>query len=125
MGKDPSSASTQDRVEDHLPLSPAVLEILVALRDGPMHGYAVAQAVRTRSAGRIRLETGPLYRHLKRLLDDGLVEEARARPSDDDVRRGAYYRLTGLGKRVVVAEGQRLAELVALAKRLSTQGVKP
>lgn len=98
-------------------MSPVVLEILLALGEGPMHGYAVAQAVRERSAGRIRLETGPLYRHLKRLLDDGLVEESSQRPDDDNPRRGAYYRLTSLGRRVVAAESHRLAEVVVRARR--------
>ncbi|HUF51087.1 MAG TPA: helix-turn-helix transcriptional regulator [Longimicrobiales bacterium] len=99
-------------VQHHLPVSPAVLEILVALGGAPLHGYAVAQAVRARSGGRIRLETGPLYRHLKRLLDDSLVAEA-PRPEDDDARRGAYYRLTPLGRRVLAAESRRLGDLVA------------
>jgi DNA-binding PadR family transcriptional regulator len=103
---------TGDLTDSHLPVSPVVLEILVALAGVPLHGYAVAQAVRARSAGRIRLETGPLYRHLKRLLDDSLVEEA-TRPKDADARRGAYYRLTPLGRRVLAAESRRLSELVA------------
>jgi DNA-binding PadR family transcriptional regulator len=117
--------SAVDSTEAYLPLSAAVLEILIALRGGALHGYAIAQEIRSRSGDRIRLETGPLYRHLKRLLDDGLIEETRERPRDDDARRGAYYRLTTLGKRVVVAEGQRLGELVALAKRMGAQGAKP
>jgi DNA-binding PadR family transcriptional regulator len=103
---------TSHSVDSHLPVSPAVLEILIALAGVPLHGYAVAQAVRARSAGRIRLETGPLYRHLKRLLDDSLVEEA-PRPEDDDARRGTYYRLTPLGRRVLAAESRRLSDLVA------------
>ena len=43
----------------------------------------------------------------------------RSEPNDDPRRR--YYRLTPLGRRVAVAESQRLAELVALAaeKRLT------
>jgi DNA-binding PadR family transcriptional regulator len=106
-----------DPLNEHLPLSPVVLAILIALGQAPLHGYAVAQAVRTRSNGRIRLETGPLYRHLKRLLDDGLVEEAPERPDPDDARRRAYYRLTPLGRQVVVAETRRLGELVRFARR--------
>ena len=110
--------ATRDAVEAHLPVTPVILEILIALGEGPLHGYAVAQAVRGRSGGRIRLETGPLYRHLKRLLDDGLVEESPQRPAEDDARRGAYYRLTSLGRGVVAAETRRLGELVALARRM-------
>lgn len=107
-----------DGVEGRLPLKPAVLQILLALAEAPSHGYGVAEAVRRRSKGRVRMETGPLYRHLKRLLDDGLVEEATERPPDDDSRRGAYYRLTRLGQKVVAAEGARLADVVSLTEGL-------
>jgi DNA-binding PadR family transcriptional regulator len=110
-------ARSVDPAEALIPVSPVVLEILLALGEDPMHGYAVAQAIRSGSAGRVRLETGPLYRHLKRLLDDGLIEESSQRPDDDDPRRGAYYRLTSLGRHVVAAESRRLAELVARARR--------
>jgi DNA-binding PadR family transcriptional regulator len=78
----------------------------------------VIQGVRDRSEGRIRLETGPFYRHLRKLLDGGIVEESSKRPPDDDARRGAYYRLTRFGREVVKAEGRRLAGLVTLTKEL-------
>ena len=96
----------------HLPLKPVVFHVLLALAEREAHGYGVIQAVREGSAGHIRLETGSFYRHLRRLLDDGLVEESDERPEDDDARRGAYYRLTPLGREVLAAESRRLAELV-------------
>lgn len=100
-------------VEDHLPLKPVVFLVLLALAEKERHGYAVMLAVRERSQSRIRLETGPLYRHLKRLIDTGLVEEIDERPAaEDDQRRRCYYRLTELGRAVVTAEGNRLATLV-------------
>lgn len=110
--------ASRDAIEAHLPVTPAVLDILIAVGEGPLHGYAVAQAVRSRSEGHIRLETGPLYRHLKRLLDDGLVEESPERPAESDARRGSHYRLTSLGLGVVAAETRRLGEVVALARRM-------
>lgn len=107
-----------ERVRAHLPVKPVVFHILLALGPGPSHGYGVIQAVRERSEGRIRLETGPFYRHLRKLLDGGLVEETDERPEDDDPRRGAYYRLTDLGREVVGAEGRRLAGLVSATAEL-------
>ena len=99
--------------DDHLPLKPVVFLVLLALAEEERHGYAVMLAVRERSLGRIRLETGPLYRHLKRLIDTGVVEEVDGRPAaEDDQRRRCYYRLTELGRAVVTAEGARLATLV-------------
>src|SRR2546430_14227233 len=40
------------------PLKPAVFHILLALADGPVHGYAAMQRIRERSGGSIRLNTG-------------------------------------------------------------------
>jgi DNA-binding PadR family transcriptional regulator len=94
------------------PLKPAVFHILLALADGPLHGYAAMQAVRERSGGSVRLSTGSFYRHLSKLLDDGLVGEAPG-PADDDPRRGAYYRVTPSGRQVLARARDRLAELVA------------
>jgi DNA-binding PadR family transcriptional regulator len=65
-----------------------------------------------RSAGEVRLQTGALYRTLKRLLDDRLVEECErpaGAPGDDERRR--YYRLTRRGREALAAEGERLGRL--------------
>ena len=101
----------------HPPLKADVLMILLALRDGERHGYAIMRDAAERSEGAVRLQAGALYRTLKRLVDDGLVAESDARPapeSDDERRR--YYRLTSLGARVLAAELDRLARLVAAAR---------
>jgi DNA-binding PadR family transcriptional regulator len=92
---------------------PAPLHILLALVEGPSHGYAIMQTVREQSAGQVPLGTGSFYRHLARLIDGGLVAETQSAPASDDPRRGAYYRLTPRGRRVLAAERQRLAALVA------------
>lgn len=104
----------------HLPLKPVVLEILVALGAGRRHGYGIMQAMRERGGAGARIETGPLYRHLKRLLEDGLIAESADPPAGtpDDQRRTAYYELTALGQAVVRAEASRLADLVAETERL-------
>ncbi len=106
-------------VETYLPLKAPVFLILLSLAERESHGYALVQQVRTRSNGRVELETGPLYRHLRRLSDDGLVEDAPP-PTEDaglDQRR-KYYRLTGRGRRVLGAETRRLADLVEVGRRL-------
>ena len=107
------------RPQDFVPLKPSVLEILMALAETPLHGYGILQRVRERSEGRVELETGPLYRRLKRLLDDGLVAETDE-PDDvddpDDRRR--YYTLTALGREVLALEASRLADLVSRQRAL-------
>jgi DNA-binding PadR family transcriptional regulator len=103
--------------EEWLPLSPAVFHILLALADSERHGYGIIKEVEGRTGGRVRLGPGTLYGSIKRLLDEGLVEESEARPDpalDDERRR--YYRLTSFGRRVAVAEAERLSGLVAAAR---------
>ena len=59
----------------HGPLKPAAVYILLALADRDRHGYAIMQAVRELSEGRVPLQTGSFYRHLSQLIDVGLVGE--------------------------------------------------
>lgn len=107
-----------DEILSFLPIKPAVLLILVSLAEGEKHGYAVMKSVRDRSEGRVKLETGPLYRHLSRLIEDGLVEETEREAEADDPRRRCYYRLSRLGRRVLAAEARALADVVDVTKRL-------
>lgn len=104
-----------------LPLTPAVLQILLALADEERHGYGIMQEVEARTGGETRLGPGTLYGSIKRMLADGLIEESYERPDPgmDDKRR-RYYRITGFGRRVAGAEAERLASLVstAAAKKL-------
>jgi len=108
----------KDAPESHLPLTPAVFHILLALADGDRHGYAIAREVAERTDRTVRLGPGTLYGTLTRLLDAGLIEEgkpAASRKGADDERR-RYYRLTRIGRLVAKAEARRLASLVAVAR---------
>ena len=118
-------SSSKASAESFLPLKSVVFHILLALAEEESHGYGVIQNVRERSQGRIQLETGPFYRHLRKLMGDSLVEESTNRPVDADSRRGAYYRLTELGTDVVTVEGRRLAGLVAMTKELGLLHGRP
>lgn len=108
------------QAQELLPLKSPVLEILLTLGEGPLHGYAIIQALRAADGANLRVETGPLYRHLRRLLERGLVSQSNDPPpgTGDDERRKAYYALTPLGEAVVRAEGNRMAGLVRRTRRL-------
>lgn len=95
-----------------LPLAPAQFHVLVALSDGDMHGYAIMQAVESSSNDLVRMGPATLYGTLKRLCEAGLTEELPHRPEPGDDQRRRYYRLTGLGRDVCLAEADRLADLV-------------
>lgn len=99
-----------------LPLPSATLHILAALRRGERHGYAIMRDVEELSDGAVTMGPGTLYGSIKRMLADGLVEETEQRPDSElDDQRRRYYRLTGLGERVCLAELDRLALLVQRA----------
>ncbi len=100
------------------PLKPHIFLILMALVDGQAHGYEIRKDVERRSEGAVRLDPGTLYRHIGRLLDEGLIEESNQRPDDDDPRR-RYYTLTADGVTAVEGEAERMAVLVD-AVRAST-----
>ena len=57
-----------------LPLTPVAFEILLALAEENLHGYAILQAVESRLGGLLPLRTGTLYRSLARLLEAELIE---------------------------------------------------
>lgn len=101
------------------PLSPAALSILMALKGGDRHGYAILREVAELSGGEVRLLPGTLYNLLKRMLEDGWIVELDERPDPDlDDERRRYYRLSGLGEQVLRRETARLAGLVRAADRL-------
>jgi DNA-binding PadR family transcriptional regulator len=100
-------------------LSTSVFHILLSLADQDRHGYGVMQEVEQRTGGKVRLGPGTLYGALKRMREDGWVEELE---SEEGGERRRMYRLTAAGRKVARQEAQRLEELVvaAHAKRLLT-----
>ena len=104
--------------EAFLPLSEVTFQILLALSDRERHGYGIMTEVEIRTDGRVRLGAGTLYGALKRLVADGLVEEAGERADAGDDERRRYYRLASLGRSVARAEARRLASAVRLARAL-------
>ena len=75
--------------------------LLATLEAGPLHGYAVMEALRTGSGGRVDLPTGTVYPALHRLERAGLV---RSRWSTEGGRRRRSYALTEAGHRALAGE---------------------
>jgi len=93
------------------------MHIIVALAAGERHGYGIMRDIEGLSGGAVKMGPGTLYGSIKRMIDQGLLEEAEERPDPllDDQRR-RYYRLTNLGHRVGAAEHARLAALIDAAR---------
>ena len=110
--------------EGLLPLTPVALNILLALADEERHGYGIGVEVREQTGGKMRLGPGTLYGSIKRMANEGLVEESEGRAAEGtgngrhyDEERRRYYRLTGFGERVLTAELARLEGVVRTAQK--------
>lgn len=75
--------------------------LLATLNAGPLHGYAVKEALRTGSGGRFDLPTGTVYPALHRLERAGLVRSSWSTAAG---RRRRTYELTAAGRRALEAE---------------------
>lgn len=109
-----------------LPLTEPVFHILLALSDRQLHGYGIILAVDEVTSGKVRLKTGTLYAAVRRLVEEGLIEEIQP-DSDADEDRRRVYRLTAFGRAVARAESRRVASLTALARSrgLLARGARP
>ena len=90
-------------------LTEAIYYILLALQE-PMHGYGIMQKTSTMSNGRLILSAGTLYGAISNLLDKGWILPC-GESSDTDGRR-KLYQITEEGQEVLLAELERLEELV-------------
>jgi DNA-binding PadR family transcriptional regulator len=90
-------------------LKPLMFETLLALLDGPRHGWALVRLVEARTSA--RLLPGNFYRTLRRMLAEGLIETAPAQRAEDDERR-RYFQVTNKGRHIARDEAKRLQSLV-------------
>src|SRR6266481_8341412 len=114
--------SMERKPTQFVPLSAASLHILLALAGEELHGYGIMLEAARQSGGKYKLGPGTLYDNLKKLMAAGIVEESRRQPAGEDPRR-RYYRITGLGRRVLTEEISRL-EAVLLEARAVLQGTR-
>jgi DNA-binding PadR family transcriptional regulator len=87
------------------------LLLLAALESGPAHGYAVLEAVRSRSEGAFELAEGTVYPALYRLERRGLLESGWA--DAGSARRRRVYRLTRKGGAELASQRERWSRYVA------------
>lgn len=104
-----------------LPLRPAAFSALAALAEGPKAGFAILSVVNDALPARPILGPGTLYRLLRELSADGLIEPVPAPPSErgQDERR-SYYGLTPQGRATLHAEAERLRATLAAARLLDS-----
>ena len=112
--------------EELLPLTPAVFNIMLALADGEKHGYSIMLEVEENTKGQVLMGPGTLYGSIKRMLQASLIEESDERPDPAlDKQQRRYYRLTGLGRRTLQMEAERMASQVNLARVKNVLAAEP
>ena len=93
-------------------LLPGTLDLLVlrTLTREPMHGYGIAQRVKTLSKDVLQVGESSLYPALQRLLLDGYVTAAWGLSENN--RRARYYTLTSSGRKQLAAEWKEFERVV-------------
>lgn len=99
-----------DRVKGHLDGL-----LLAVIEPGPMHGYAVIEALQRRSGGSLSLPTGTVYPALRRLEEAGWIS---GRWSTVEGRRRRTYRLTSAGRRALERERAEWSEFAGVVGRV-------
>ncbi len=97
-------------------MKPMLFHILLILMEGESHGYGIVKALEERLPDE-HIEPGNLYRTLRTLMADGLIEESDRRPDPtmDDQRR-RYFGITESGVQAGRDEAARMEGMLALAK---------
>lgn len=106
-------------------MSAQVFQILLAVSDKQLHGYAIIQDIKRRTNGKVTLTASTLYSAIKRMLSAGLIEESEERPVpelDDERRR--YYGITDQGMRVLRREAEWLELLTNMAREKRILGAR-
>ena len=103
---------------DAMALTEATYYILLSLHR-PQHGYGIMQQAEKLSGGRVRLAAGTLYGALNALCERGWILQL---PIEDGSRR-KEYKLTELGRKVLISEIARLRELADNGERILKEGL--
>ena len=95
------------RAATRLELLHGTLDLLIlrTLLFGPSHGHAIAKHIQRTSEDLLQIETGSLYPALHRLEARGWIEASWQ--LSERGKRAKYYRLTGRGRKELVAERHR------------------
>jgi DNA-binding PadR family transcriptional regulator len=103
-------------------IKPSHFHILLALSEGPKHGYALMGEIEARSQGQVKLGPSSLYYSLAKLLKAGLIAEEDGPDEESDDARRRYYALTSLGRERVADETRVLRSVLSHARAMGFVG---
>src|SRR5262250_1466746 len=108
---------TRATVRDVIPQGTLEVLILTTLsRADELHGFEIAESIRTLSDDVLTVEEGSLYPALQRLLVKGWIADVWGRTSQN--RRARYYRVTAAGRRQVTQEVDRYQRVARAIQRV-------
>jgi transcriptional regulator len=90
--------------------------VLKSLSGKPMHGYAISNWLRERSAGSLDVDDAALYKALYRLEEQGAIRSEWGLSENN--RRAKYYHLEAAGRRQLRAERTAWREYAATVARI-------
>jgi transcriptional regulator len=110
------------RIDDPPDLLPGTLDLLVlkTLQRATMHGYGIAQHLRTTSDEVVQVGESSLYPALQRLLVSGWVKAEWG--ETDRGRRARFYRLTPAGRKRLDAEAAGFERMVGAIAAIMQAG---
>ena len=116
-------AKTPD--DPRLELLQGTLDMLVlrTLQWGPQHGHGIGQTIRAQSEDLLKIETGSLYPALHRLEKRGWLKSEWGLSQAN--QRAKFYRLTPEGKKQLLREESRWAQLVHAIGRVMRPASAP
>ncbi len=104
-------APNPNRYQNRIELLQGTLDLLIlqTLRWGAQHGYGLSQAIRLNSGDILQVDTGSLYPALHRLERQKWI--AADWKLSENKQRVRVYRLTAAGKKRLLSERSRWAQL--------------
>lgn len=99
-------------------LLPGTLDLLIlkTLTQGPKHGYAIAEHLRSVSDDVLQVGESSLYPALQRLLLNGWVKAEWG--TSENNRRARYYTLTAIGRKQLRSEEQDFDRMIAAIRKV-------
>ena len=104
--------------KDRIELLQGTLDLLIlqTLRAGPLHGYAITQAIRSGSRDVLQVDTGSLYPALHRLEKKRWLKAAW--DVTEKKQRARFYELTAAGRKQLAVEHARWLQIVKAMGRI-------
>jgi PadR family transcriptional regulator, regulatory protein PadR len=103
----------KDDYRNRIELLQGTLDMLIlqTLQWGPQHGYAISQALRSRSADVLQVETGSLYPALHRMERHKWI--AAEWKMTEQNQRARFYKITAEGRKQLARDRSKWDAMVA------------